>query len=101
MKKKKNERYDAAWLDGSLKGSDDENDWLDEEDDGTSMVDSERKVTFGADQIQEFDTGSESMDDGTNLTRDQFQDQFKRFKEERSHALFPDEVDTPIDTPAS
>jgi len=102
MKRKKNERYEAAWLDGSLKGSESEDDWVEDDNCNDSMADSDRKVTFASENhVHELDDESVNMDDVGELTKDQFQDQFERFKEERSHAHFPDEVDTPVDQPAS
>ncbi|CAH2036277.1 unnamed protein product [Thlaspi arvense] len=59
------------------------------------------KVTLNLrDTDNETHNDSEMMDD-ENLTRDQYEDQMKKIKEEHAeHEEFPDEVETPIDQPA-
>lgn len=92
--------------------------WLDEEEDYVKTVDqadddneidfakldeelNKKKVVKFAEENDVCEMGdgdgNEKVDDGGDMTPEQMRGEIARFKEQRSHAMFPDEVDTPID----
>ena len=71
------------------------------------------RVTFGENQVKEFNMGDHMNDTPYNqlsedkmdefdedMTPEKMQEDLARFRDRVSHSEFPDEVDTPIDQPA-
>ncbi|RNA32223.1 pre-rRNA-processing TSR1 -like protein [Brachionus plicatilis] len=100
--------YQAAWIldseeeeitddDDDDDDEDKENESLDEEeDDDESIDDSESEeemetLTIGGEENNKYDE---------NIDLDEEQTTLEKMREARSHAQFPDEVDTPLDQPA-
>ncbi|TKR77441.1 hypothetical protein L596_018415 [Steinernema carpocapsae] len=98
--------YQAAWIDGDIESGDDEEE-TESEDEDKEFADGEeaedvdmeeegptRRVTFNdaASVADDFD-----MDDNDMVTN---MDLATMFHKQRENDEFPDEVDTPVDTPA-
>ncbi|ESO91202.1 hypothetical protein LOTGIDRAFT_105531 [Lottia gigantea] len=100
--------YQAMWIvddeqdiDGNPGDDDDDDDSdVDEFKDAMETMESDEE---GEEDDYETMTMTENNDDekyDANMDLDEERSMLEKIKEERQHAMFPDEVDTPMDTPA-
>jgi len=107
--------YQAAWI-PDVEEVEDEEDEDDDEESDEDMLEAESQADSGAEEIEgaeeandeEYETmtiASEPNEDANydekhGVTFAEEEKALKRLKEERSDAMFPDEVDTPMEAPA-
>nr|CAD7395269.1 unnamed protein product [Timema cristinae] len=102
--------YQAAWIPDELKDDDDDDGETDEnsEEEIIKMIeaDSDKESSCGDEDADDYETitvteggvDAQRYDDKMDLTEEQ--ETLKKIKEARTDSQFPDEIDTPYETPA-